>query len=175
MSARILHPGCGNEPLPEWLKNGTEVRLDIDENCNPDINASITDMGEIGEFDLIYTCHTLEHLYQYDVEKALSEFYRVLKPGGMAFIMVPDVEGVSCDTNVLYESLAGPICGLDLYYGLTRYVQANPYYAHHTAFVKETMAEQLKQAGFEVIEVKRLPAYNLMGVGKKPEEAKCPS
>lgn len=172
MSARLLHPGCGFAELPEWLKNVEEVRLDIDDDCRPDIKASITDMGDIGEFDLIYTCHTLEHLYQYDVAKALSEFHRVLKSGGMAFILVPDIEGVRCDTTVLYESPAGPICGLDMYYGLTCYVEENPYYAHHTAFVKETMEEQLKQAGFEVLAVKRLPDFNLMGIGKKPEKPK---
>ena len=32
-------------------------------------------------------------LYQYDVQNALKEFYRVLKPGGMAFIIVPDEHG----------------------------------------------------------------------------------
>ncbi len=168
MKGTLLHPGCGFEPLPEWLNGAVETRLDIDEDCKPDIVASITDMGEIGEFDLIYTSHTLEHLYQYDVEKALKEFHRVLKSGGMAFIMVPDVEGVTCNNDTLYVSQAGPICGLDLYYGLTSYVQQNPYYAHHTAFVKETMESQLKAAGFDVVTVKRLPDYNLMGVGKKP-------
>lgn len=171
MSLRLLHPGCGFAVLPDWLQTATEVRLDIDDDCKPDIKASITDMGEIGEFDIIYTTHTLEHLYQYDVAKALSEFYRVLKPGGVAFVIVPDVEGVQCNNEVLYESPAGPICGLDLYYGLTSYVQANPYYAHHTAFVKETMEAQLKAAGFEVPSVQRLPDYNLMGVGKKPDES----
>lgn len=171
MNGTLLHPGCGFEPLPEWLNGAIETRLDIDEDCNPDIVASITDMGEIGQFNLIYTSHTLEHLYQYDVDKALKEFYRVLKPGGMCFIMVPDVEGVACNNEVLYVSQAGPICGLDLYYGLTSYVQQNPYYAHHTAFVKESMEEQLKNAGFEILTVKRMPDYNLMGVGKKPEES----
>lgn len=169
MTARLLHPGCGFEPLPPWLSNVDEVRLDIDDDCKPDIHASITDMGEIGEFDLIYTCHTLEHLYQYDVAKALAEFHRVLKPGGMAFILVPDVEGVTCDRKVLYVAPSGPICGLDLYFGLTEYVQQNSYYAHHTAFVQNTMEAQLKEAGFEVLAVKRLPDYNLMGIGRKPK------
>ena len=62
MSLRLLHPGCGFAVLPDWLQTATEVRLDIDDDCNPDIKASITDMGEIGEFDIIYTTHTLEHL-----------------------------------------------------------------------------------------------------------------
>lgn len=167
MSGRVLHPGCGEEKLPEWLNGVTEVRLDIDAACNPDIVASITDMGEIGEFDMIYTSHTLEHLYDYDVQKALSEFHRVLKPEGVAIILVPDVEGVTCNREVLYESLAGPICGIDLYYGLTWYVQQNPFYAHHMAFIESTLADAMKKAGFGFVTTKRLENYNLMGVGKK--------
>lgn len=171
MVGTVLHPGCGNEPLPSWMVGVKETRLDIDAECNPDVVASITDMGDIGQFDHVYTSHTLEHLYQYDVPKALAEFLRVLKPGGAAIIFVPDVEGVTCNNEVLYESLAGPICGLDLYYGLTWYVQQNPFYAHHTAFVKETLEAQMIAAGFVEVTVKRMPDYNLMAVGKKPKES----
>lgn len=163
----VLHPGCGEEKLPDWLDGLKEVRLDIDKDVNPDIVASIIDMGEIGQFDMIYTSHTLEHLYHYDVPKALSEFLRVLKPGGIAVILVPDVEGVTCNSDVLYESLAGPICGIDLYYGLTSYVEANPYYAHHMAFVAGTLQSALKDAGFGFVYTKRLENYTLMGVGQK--------
>lgn len=167
MKGTVLHPGCGEQPLPEWMEGTIETRLDIDKNCNPDIVASITDMGDIGEFDHIYTSHTLEHLYQYDVQKALSEFKRVLKPGGDVIIFVPDVEGVECNNEVLYVSEAGSICGLDLYYGLTSYVQQSPYYAHHTAFMKKTLESQLVEAGFQKVTVKRMPDHNLMAVGFK--------
>ena len=166
----VLHPGCGNEPLPVFMDGAIETRLDIDAECNPDIVASITDMGDIGPFDHVYTSHTLEHLYQYDVATALNEFYRVLNPGGSAIIFVPDVEGVTCNNDVLYESLAGPICGIDLFYGLTSYVKHNPYYAHHTAFTKDTLEAQLIDAGFEKVVVKRMADHNLMAVGIKAKQ-----
>jgi len=167
ITGTILHPGCGHEPLPEWLSECKETRLDIDSSCKPDIVASITDVGDIGTFDHIYTSHTLEHLYDHEVPKALSEFYRVLKTGGNAIIFVPDTEGVTCDREVLYESMAGPICGLDLFYGLSSYVEQNPYYAHHTAFIQSTLEKALKDAGFSKVTVKRLWPFNLMGVGIK--------
>lgn len=162
-----MHPGCGLEPLPAWMKGVVEVRLDIDPDCKPDIVASITDMGDIGPFDHIYTSHTLEHLYDYDVPKALSEFLRVLTHGGSVIIIVPDVEGVTCNRDVLYVSPGGPICGLDLYYGKTSYVEQNSYYAHHTAFVAQTLSSALRDAGFDQVTVKRMGNHNLMGVGKK--------
>jgi SAM-dependent methyltransferase len=163
----VLHPGCGNQPLPPWMGAVDECRLDIDPDCNPHIVASITNMGSIGPFDHVYTSHTLEHMYEYEVPKALAEFHRVLKPGGSVIIFVPDVEGVQCDKKTLYVSAAGPICGLDLYYGLTAYVEQTPYYAHHTAFISETLEAALVAAGFSNVAVKRMPDYNIMGVGIK--------
>jgi SAM-dependent methyltransferase len=163
----VLYPGCGNERVPDWMDVTQETRLDIDESCHPDIVASITDMGNIGTFDNVYTCHTLEHLFEYDVQKALLEFKRVLNPDGTVLIFVPDLEGVTCNDEVLYESPGGPICGRDLYYGLTKYVEISPYYAHHTGFVKESLEKHMIDAGFKDVSVTRISPHNLMGVGKK--------
>jgi SAM-dependent methyltransferase len=41
-------------------------------------------------FDCVVCSHVLEHV---DDRKALNEVYRVLKPGGMALIMLPVIEG----------------------------------------------------------------------------------
>lgn len=171
IKGKLLHPGCGGEKLPFWLAETEETRLDIDARVNPDIVASIVDMGDIGTYDYVYTAHTLEHLYEHEVPAALSEFMRVLNIGGAAIIFVPDLEGVSPTDEVLYESPGGPICGRDLFYGPTRYVANNPYYAHHTGFVKETLAKALSSAGFSDVTVQRVGDHNLMGVGKKGEQS----
>lgn len=167
IKGRLLHPGCGGEPLPFWLSECQETRLDIDERVQPDIVASITDMGDIGQYDFVYTAHTVEHLYQHDVPKALSEFKRVLVDGGSVIIFVPDVEDVKPNYDVLYVSAGGPICGMDLFYGPSYYVEQNPYYAHHTCFTKDTLTQALIDAGFRDVTVIRVGDYNLMGVGKK--------
>ena len=167
ITGSVLHPGCGHEKLPFWMDATQETRLDIDEGCNPDIVASITSLGNIGPFDNVYTSHTLEHLYYHEVPRALAEFRRVLRDGGRAIIFVPDVEDVTADDKVLYESLAGPITGLDLYYGLNSHVEQNPYYAHHTAFIKSTLEKALIDAGFSTVSVTRVSDHNLMGVAIK--------
>src|SRR5947209_9131534 len=43
---------------------------------------------EAGRFDFVYSSHCLEHLR--DVGEALSNWLRVLRPGGYLYVVVPD-------------------------------------------------------------------------------------
>ena len=60
MERSLLHVGCGSDPLPDWLNQFTEVRLDINAACDPDIVASMVDLGDIGEFEALFCQHALE-------------------------------------------------------------------------------------------------------------------
>lgn len=42
--------------------------------------------------DYTYTSHFVEHLFRHDAKHMLNEMYRVLKPGGVTRISVPDLE-----------------------------------------------------------------------------------
>jgi len=161
---RILHPGCGGASLPSWFKGWEIVRLDIDESCRPDVVASMVDMGDIGKFDAIYCSHTLEHLYPHDVKKALKEFIRVLNDDAFVMLFVPDLEDVKPDNKVLFTSPGGDICGLDLMYGHRGLVEESPYMAHHTGFTKELLADEFRDAGFDVVSVNRASCHNLCAV-----------
>ncbi len=167
MEQTILHAGCGSSPLPAWLGGHKEVRLDIDASVNPDIIASLTDLGDIGPFDKIWCCHCLEHLRPREVDKALSEFYRVLKWGGSLFAMVPDLEGVEPTTEILYESEGGPISGLDMLYGYTPWVEKNPFMAHKTGWIEKTFLKTLNSGHFRAARVQKLEVRNLLGVAVK--------
>lgn len=46
---------------------------------------------ERGVVDFIYCSHVLEHLALPDAEKLVAEMFRVLKPGGMVRLCVPDL------------------------------------------------------------------------------------
>lgn len=162
---RILHVGCGKQPLPEFLPGYQEVRMDIDPECNPDIVASLTDMGDIGEFDAIYGSHVLEHFYLHDARKVMSECHRVLRPNGYVIMIVPNLKNVQPTKEVVYDSPAGPVTGLDMFYGMDSMVERNPYMAHKTGFYPETLAEVFGM--FSHVRVKDLTNYNLMGLGVK--------
>lgn len=163
----ILHVGCGSEPLPAWLDASSEVRLDIEPAVNPDIVASMTDLGEIGPFDAVYSSHSLEHLMPYDVPVALGEFRRVLAEGGVAIIFVPDLQDVKPTADIVYQSPAGPICGLDMIYGLHSALAERPYMAHRCGFVAETLTSAIEAAGFSKVEVIRQDGFQLMAVATK--------
>lgn len=161
----LLHVGCGSDPLPAWAQGFTETRLDINPQVAPDIVASMLDMGEIGEFDAVLCVHALEHVYPHEVARALGEFRRVLKPGGFAMVFVPDLEGVTPTAKPLFVSPSGPISGIDLFYGYRPALEENPYMAHKTGFVSETLEQALADAGFGLVKVSRLGNYDMLGVG----------
>lgn len=162
----VLHVGCGGEHITDGvLAAYAETRLDIDPNMKPDIVASMTDMGDIGPFDMVYSSHSLEHLTPEGVDQALAEFLRVLKPGGGVLIFVPDTEGVEANDEVLYEAPCGPITGRDLIFGLD--IPAQPYMRHLTGFVRDTLELALARAGFSAVYVKRIDCYNLIAAARK--------
>jgi SAM-dependent methyltransferase len=167
----VLIAGSGPEKMPEWEQNGfTPVYLDIEPRNNPDIVADMTALPEdIGPYDVVFCCHALEHLYPHQVQPALQGFRHVLKPGGVTVILVPDLEDVKPNEDVLDYPEAGPICGLHLYYGDARQIAEFPHMAHHSGFVKETLAKAMRIAGYGKVETQRLTHYNLLGLGLKTE------
>ncbi len=159
----VLHVGCGPRNAtglhpafsgPDW----DEVRLDIDPAVRPDVVGSITDLGVIsdGSVDAVWSSHNLEHLEPHEVPLALAEFHRVLRPGGLLLLTLPDIESVCrlvAEGNLeepVYTSPAGPVAPLDILYGFRPLLErGHVHYAHRTAFTARTLARHLANAGFE--------------------------
>ena len=168
-SRSVLIAGSGPGKMSEWGQAGySTTYLDIEPKTNPDVVASMTDMGDIGPFDVVFCSHALEHLYPHEVHPALCEFKRVLRVGGVAIILVPDLEGVS-PTNAILPNyhLSTGVTGLHLFYGDHTQIPEYPYMAHHCGFVAETMRYALESAGFAAVATERQSSYNLVGIGVK--------
>lgn len=166
----LLHVGCGSSdirqlpadefPAGEW----SEIRVDIDSTVHPDVVASIITMPTIPDAscDGIFSSHNLEHLEGHEVRLALSEFWRVLKPGGKLLILVPDMQTVATWVaedrieETAYVSPAGPIRPHDMIYGLgSALAQGNRFMAHRCGFTASTLREKLVSAGFSEVAVER--------------------
>lgn len=141
--------------------------MDIDPATNPHHVRDMLNMHGLEGFDALYCCHALEHLYPYQVPRALAEFKRVLKPSGAVIIMVPDLEDVKPDLTPLLTCDMGPMCGLDLFYGHHGVMEAQPYMAHHCGFTADVLQQTLLEAGFNKVTTERLGNYNLIGAGEK--------
>lgn len=78
----------------QWKLDGF-INIDIDPQWKPEIVADITKglpMFEDNSVDEIYAGHFLEHLDMYESDIAMKEWKRVLKPGGVITITIPDFE-----------------------------------------------------------------------------------
>jgi hypothetical protein len=177
---KVLHAGCGIYPIikdfqgPEWK----EIRLDNDPAVNPEIIAAITDLNMIGEaeFDAIWAPHTIVRIYPHEVLPALKEFYRILKNQGGLYMALPDLQSVAEYVHkgnfegLLYNSAAGPISPIDVIYGFRKTMgEGSLSSAHKTGFIAHTMANHLKEAGFQDITVERKNFDLVVRAFKRPE------
>ncbi len=178
----VLHVGCGAadiRSLPRlFQRRWQEIRLDINPDVTPDVVSSMLDMSPVGtaSVDAVYSSHNIEHLHPHEVEVALREFRRVLKPDGMLVITCPDLQSVCALVaedkleEVAYVSQAGPISPIDILYGHRASMAAgNLYMAHKTGFTAKSLDRVLKESAFQAALVERTEGYNLWALAY-PEE-----
>lgn len=104
--------------------------------------------------DEVYTSHSLEHFGKDGVNQVLKECNRVLKPNGIIVIEVPNLESVLQHwLNTKEEDRWG--FPLDTIFGM----QTTPGEYHKTGFTKQRLSEVVKQAGFEVDEIKDIDSH----------------
>lgn len=131
-----LHIGCGDKILPGF------VHIDIRALPNVDhvVSADRLTMFRDNSVDLIYACHVLEHFKRSETKKTLKEWNRVLKPGGLLRLAVPDFESlvkVYIKTKDL-KLILGPLMGRQDYSKNTHYI----------TFDYDYLAELVTGAGF---------------------------
>ena len=131
-----LHLGCGKRHIPGF------VHIDAVDYPHVDHVATIDNLSFIPDdsVDLIYNCHVLEHFKRRDVERVLREWCRVLKPGGVLRISVPDFSRL-CE---VYQREGK----LDLVIGSLFGRQDYLYNIHYNVFDFAALSEVLQQAGF---------------------------
>lgn len=85
-----LHLGCGDKKFPGY------INIDIVPTEGSDMLMDVTDLNSIPSDSVseIFMKSVFEHLYNDEQDKALREYYRVLKKGGKLTIKVPDFDVV---------------------------------------------------------------------------------
>ena len=159
---RVLNVGGQSRgiQLPGPYATFEQVLLDLDPTVGADIVLDVRELTSLEphQFDAVYCSHNLEHVRQHEVPVVLAGFRHVLKPGGLAHIIVPDLQelmlacvqqGIDLD-GLLYESPMGPITPLDVLYGHGGMIaqSGQDYYAHRTGFSRRTLANVVEASGF---------------------------
>lgn len=101
---KLLNLGCGQKFHKDW------VNVDFYSNSEHVIAHNLLNGIPFSavEFDVVYHSHVLEHFSKEDGKKFLAECFRVLKPGGIIRIAVPDLEQIVKNyLNSLEGALAG--------------------------------------------------------------------
>lgn len=173
---KLLHIGAGKAAKPEYWPDADETRLDVDPDSCPDILAPMTQIPvDDASFDIVYSSHTLEHVYYHEALIALREMHRVLKPGGACVAIVPDVEAVLSVVlerglyAVLYEVEGVPICAADVLYGHQSSIALGELpakYAHRFGYTKESLAHAFEVAGFGNVK-SHAEELNVVAIGFK--------
>ena len=134
-----LHLGCGKRHIPGWFHIDALEYPHVDKVGPVDKLDFLPD----GSAELIYACHLLEHFGRKEVHAVLREWYRVLKPGGILRLAVPDYE--VCARLYLSGTLAN---GLNDVLGPMVGGQRDQYDFHKIVFDEPTLSKLLKNVGF---------------------------
>lgn len=104
-----LHLGCGKRDFgPDWIH--------IDGVHYPHVTSHdiITLPFDDDSCSLVYASHVIEYFDRDMVVKVLKEWFRVLRPGGIIRLAVPDFEAITrlYFTNIMpLETFLGPLYG----------------------------------------------------------------
>jgi SAM-dependent methyltransferase len=112
-------------------------------------------------FGAVYASHLLEHLYLVEAQRLLADCHRLLRPGGVIRLVVPDLRSIvdryiagkvdhrravadELNRNLLYRDSAPPRGGL-LY---RAYSTATDFHSHKWMYDADSMTLHLEEAGF---------------------------
>lgn len=110
--------------------------------------------------DVIAAIHVIEHFYVWEVPAVLSEWQRILKPGGVLILELPDMQKVAKYLKACLDEGKPFWAQMSWWamWGDPRY--QDPAMCHKWGYTKPMMKETLRDAGFVEIEMSE-PRYHL--------------
>ena len=134
-----LHLGCGAKHLPGWVHVDALAYPHVD-HIGP---VERLPFAADASVDLIYACHVLEHFGRNEYRQALAEWRRVLKPGGVLRLAVPDF--AACARLYVEGRLTR---GIEEVMGLLMGGQRDRYDNHRVLFDEPSLTAALLEVGF---------------------------
>lgn len=140
--AKKLHLGCGSKHIPGWF------HVDALDYPHVDHRGPVEDLSFLsdGSVEMIYAAHVLEHFGRRTYMDVLREWRRVLMPGGVLRLAVPDFAAAAR----LYLSGTLPR-GIEDVRGLVAGGQRDQYDFHGMIFDEADLTVALRNAGFSSV------------------------
>lgn len=190
-SPRIVNLGAGGEYDPY------ELQVDLRKEPHIDFVADIRALPYEWEnqFDIAKASHVLEHFGFQQSAEVLAEWYRIIKPGGLIQIKVPDLEGIAqgivegrFDAYVqggIYGDQGHPFWDQPAYGGydeedaegnkrpIPRFLPHSKAHNYHkSGYTARYLIDLLKDIGFvDVVANRDLNMWELRVQGQKPKPA----
>lgn len=143
-----LHLGSGDQKIDDFLN----IDANLFTKC--DVVAGIKKIKLAEECTrIIYASHVFEHISRYTTSKVLGEWYRLLKPGGRLYILVPNMETlfqIYLENIKSYQTAEGKYLAdfaMDIIYG----GQINRWDYHYYGYSFETLRLLLESVGFKKV------------------------
>ncbi|OGA14710.1 MAG: hypothetical protein A3H32_18355 [Betaproteobacteria bacterium RIFCSPLOWO2_02_FULL_63_19] len=135
-----LHLGCGPRYIPGF------VHIDVQAVPHVDIVGSVAHLPlRDACASLVYACHVLEHFDRREYREVLAEWFRVIEPGGILRLAVPNF--AACAELYYERGLEDGLSGL---VGLIVGGQRHQYDFHKMIFDEEFLCGDLLKTGFRL-------------------------
>lgn len=148
-----LHLGCGSTRMEDY------INIDIVPTQATDLVQNVVDLPMVrgNSVEEIFLHSVFEHLYAYEQEGALREWYRVLKPGGrLVMKWVPDFDLVADAYVKRSPGATRPVFDL---WEVYRYTHGDPRpdnspgQLHKDLFTTEKVRQLLLRTGFKIVSI----------------------
>lgn len=158
-----INVGAGRVHLPGY------IRADIDESTEPDVycDAEVLDLSfDLDSADVIRASHLLEHIPPGEFcFNALVSWWKVLKPGGVLYVIVPDAGAAKlhAEWDVFEKVILGGDPG------------ATEFMIHKNIFDHKKLKRYLEITGYINIEVFTIVGnYEIVMRAEKPKKEAIP-
>lgn len=143
-----LNLGCGDDRRDGY------VNVDL----RPEVADVVCDVRKLehwadGEVDEILALDVLEHFPADQTAVILAEWYRVLRPGGLLEVRVPNLARI-CElvvSRAAMERWASVGMLVENIYGGHKYGPEGSLDAHHTGWVPALLHQALTDVGFKIV------------------------
>lgn len=137
-----VHLGCGKRHIPGFHH--------VDALSYPHVDhvGPVDKLSHIGDeiASLVYACHVLEHFGRNQYQEVIREWYRILRPGGVLRLAVPDFSAVA--SMYVQGDAPGGIEGL---LGFCVGGQRDEYDFHKMVFDEDLLSRSLLEVGFSTV------------------------